>query len=207
MLLFIQRKFHESWRQVASVNWISFLGILCRYLFKMLNIYAIDSEFEVKLWCTNTIHVLCQFSYCYLFYVWIKFAIMWHLCTWKQCLLYVLNFCVLFCIVSCFVFAKYQYNCWTWKSVFWQLFFKAWNYVYVAALEKPFIKNDWMRISKVSIDTGILTWDFQSDNCIWIMAVFKISTLILLEKCQKVQEHFLVCPRTGVNIFFCRVTN
>lgn len=141
------------------------------------------------------------------FYVWIKFAIMWHLCTWKQCLLYVLNFCVLFCIVSCFVFAKYQYNCWTWKSVFWQLFFKAWNYVYVAALEKPFIKNDWMRISKVSIDTGILTWDFQSDNCIWIMAVFKISTLILLEKCQKVQEHFLVCPRTGVNIFFCRVTN
>lgn len=207
MLLFIQRKFHESWRQFASVNWISFLGILCRYLFKMLNIYAIDSEFEMKLWCTNTIHVLCQFSYCYLFYVWIKFAIMWHLCTWKQCLLYVLNFCVLFCIVSCFVFAKYQYNCWTWKSVFWQLFFKAWNYVYVAALEKPFIKNDWMRISKVSIDTGILTWDFQSDNCIWIMAVFKISTLILLEKCQKVQEHFLVCPRTGVNIFFCRVTN
>lgn len=72
---------------------------------------------------------------------------------------------------------------------------------------KLFIKNDWMRISKVSIDTGILTWDFQSDNCIWIMAVFKISTLILLEKCQKVQEHFLVCPRTGVNIFFCRVTN
>lgn len=55
MMLFIQWKFHEACRQFASVNWISFVDILCRYLFKMMNIYAIDSEFEVKLWCTNTI--------------------------------------------------------------------------------------------------------------------------------------------------------
>lgn len=88
MMLFIQWKFHEFCRQFASVNWISFLGILCRYLFKMLNIYAIDSEFEVKLWCTNTIPcpLPVLLLLLFLFYIWTKIAIMWHMCTCKWCL-------------------------------------------------------------------------------------------------------------------------
>lgn len=130
MMLFIQWKFHEFCRQFASVNWISFLGILCRYLFKMLNIYAIDSEFEVKLWCTNTIPcpLPVLLLLLFLFYIWTKIAIMWHMCTCKWCFTLCTELLYIVCVVlyrNFFVFAKYQYNCWTWKSVFWQLFFKA----------------------------------------------------------------------------------
>lgn len=51
--------------------WISFLDNLCRYLFKMMNIYAIDPEFDVKLWCTNTVpcflYVLLLLLFLFLF--------------------------------------------------------------------------------------------------------------------------------------------
>lgn len=99
MMLFIQLKFHEACKQFASVNWISFL---CRYLFKMMNIYTIDSEFEVKLWCTNTIP--CSLSVLLLliflgFFVWTKIAIMWHLCTCKQCVTLCTKLLCIVCLV------------------------------------------------------------------------------------------------------------
>lgn len=107
-------------------------------------------------------------------------------------LLYVLNYCVLFvlfCIVFNVLFLQNINTNAGLESVFLQLFFKAWNHVYVAVLEKIFTKNDWMRISEVSTNR-ILTWYFLSDNCVWILAVFIILTLILLQNCQKVQELF-----------------
>lgn len=99
MMLFIQLKFHEACKQFASVNWISFL---CRYLFKMMNIYTIDSGFEVK-FMMHKHNPMFSVSFAIVnilgFFVWTKIAIMWHLCTCKQCVTLCTELLCIVCLV------------------------------------------------------------------------------------------------------------
>lgn len=118
MMLFIQLKFHEACKQFASVNWISFLciDIYLRWWTSIYNWFWIWSEimmqkhspmFSVS-FAIVTLSVLLLLIFLG-FFVWTKIAIMWHLCTCKQCV----TLCTkLLCIVCLVLYCNLMFCFW-----------------------------------------------------------------------------------------------
>lgn len=94
-----------SWSFMKPVNnlllWIESVFFVDIYLRWWTSIQLI-LNLEVKLWCTNTIP--CSLSVLLLliflgFFVWTKIAIMWHLCTCKQCVTLCTKLLCIVCLV------------------------------------------------------------------------------------------------------------